>query len=76
MKKDRCRFFYMSNLTPAMLGPKLSPPRNQERVSCVIHLSPPACLLFHRSKSKEQIHDEKGPVTVFLFSTLEKQCSA
>ena len=42
----------LSNLTPAMLGPKLPPPRNQNRVSCVIHLSTPACLLFHRSESE------------------------
>ena len=42
---NMCKCFRLdklSNHTPAMLGPKLSPPRNQNRVSRVIHLSPPA----------------------------------
>ena len=39
--------FVLSNLTPAMLGPKPPHPRNQKRVSRVVRLSPAACLLFH-----------------------------
>ena len=42
---------WLSNLTPAMLGPKLPPPRNQDRDSWGIHLSPPAWLLFHRGET-------------------------